>query len=161
MSNDPFSSQTGGIVGPGGSVSAGEAAQTTDPVTEQKLRGPPSERTPARVGTVDFKFDDPAVEVTSEANVVEQETINDTVVVQQLGTRADQITITGVVTEAQAKKLDRAPEQSLVNIRTQRWTGDVHVESVSTAYRREVDREQNALYDVTIEALEVNRTDRI
>lgn len=136
-----------------------QTSELSTALNADKLRGPASERTPARIGTVDFKFDDPAVSVTAESNIVEQETINDKVVVQKIGTLADQISIEGVVTEAQAKKLDRITEVPVVNIRTQRWSGDVQVESVDSSYRREVDREQNWLYDVTIEALEVNRQD--
>lgn len=115
------------------------------------------ERKPARIGQLHFKYDDPAVDVTSEKRTVEHETMDDTVVVQTLGRRADQITVTGIVADWELIFVDDLSKNDVLSLRTERWSGDVVVTSTDTTYRRELDGSGNWLYDVTIDCLEVDR----
>lgn len=115
------------------------------------------ERVPARIGYLYFKYDDPAVDVTSEQRTVEQETIDDTIVIQTLGKTADQITINAVVADSETYIIDLLPELGTLSLRTARWKGDVVVTSTSTNFKRAKDADGAWLYDATIECLEVDR----
>lgn len=113
------------------------------------------ERTPARIAQLYFKYSDPNVSVGAEANTVEHETIDDTIVVQQLGRRAERITVDGVVAEPEAGFIDLLPTFGIVSLRTERWSGDVIVRSTNSDPMQAVDNDGEWLYDVTIECIEV------
>lgn len=112
------------------------------------------ERVPARILQINFKYDDPAVNVTREQNTVEHETIDDQIVVQTLGEQAAQITVNAIVTEYETAFVDYLTAAGPVSLRTERFSGTVVVTSVDTEYRREKDAEGSWLYDATIECLE-------
>jgi hypothetical protein len=113
-------------------------------------------RTPARIGTLYFKYEDPAVDVTAEARTVEQETIDDDIVVQSLGRRADMVTIEAIVADYECEILDDLTKQGPVSLRTERWKGDVLVRSTDTSFMRAKDDEGAWLHEATIECIEVD-----
>jgi hypothetical protein len=115
----------------------------------------PFNRTPARIGTLYFKYEDPAVDVTTEARTVEQETIDDDIVVQSLGRRADMITINAIVASYEAEILDDLTKQGVISLRTERWRGDVIVRNTDTSFMRAKDDEGSWLHEATIECIEV------
>lgn len=117
----------------------------------------PDQRIPARIGVLFFKYDDPAVDVVSESRTTEQETIDDSIVVQQLGSRADQITLTAVVSEYETPVIHMLPELGILSLRTNTWSGDVIVNDTNTSYRREYDADGAWLYDATITCTEVSK----
>jgi hypothetical protein len=122
------------------------------------------DRLPARIGTLELTYADPAVDVTTEQRTVEHETIDDSIVVQFMGRRPDQLSIEGVVPEYEVPIIDDLTKQdfegnSIVEIRTERWAGQVLVESTNTSFRREKSKEGVWLYDFSIEALEVSEQD--
>jgi hypothetical protein len=113
-------------------------------------------RTPARIGTLYFKYEDPAVDVTAEARTVEQETVDDDIVVQSLGRRADMVTIEAIVADYECDVLDDLTKQGPVSLRTERWKGDVLVRSTDTSFMRAKDDEGAWLHEATIECIEVD-----
>lgn len=113
-------------------------------------------RDPARIGFINFTFSDPAISVTTEQRTVEHETIDDQIVVQTLGRKADQITISGVVPAYELEEVDNLTTLGVIELRSERWTGDVVVTSTSTDFKRAKTRNGNWLYDATIECLEVD-----
>lgn len=101
----------------------------------------PPERTVARVGDLEFpdRYGDPTVDVTTEANTVEKQTVTDDIVVQHLGRRADRITIDGIILEDDVYYLDKLVESGEVSIRTHRWAGDAIVMETSSNYTHSYD----------------------
>lgn len=134
---------------PNGGGSGPPPAQPPGRGTDQN-----SERVPARIHQINFKYEDPGVNVTREQNTVEHETIDDQVVVQTLGEQAAQITVNAIVTEYETTFIDILTFIGPVTLRTERYSGTVVVTSVDTEYRREKDAEGSWLYDATIECLE-------
>lgn len=112
-------------------------------------------RDPARIGLIEFRYADPSVNVTTEQRTVEHETIDDEIVVQVLGRKPDQITITGTVADYELAFIDDLTTKGVVNIRTERWTGNVIVKSTSTDFKRAKNEEGNWLYDATLNCIEV------
>lgn len=110
--------------------------------------------TPARIGQFYFKYDQPDVDVTAEANTTEQETIDDNIIVQRLGRRADQITVRTTVADWELKYVDNLVKLNELSLRTERWVGDVVVQSVSTNPMNAVDDTGSWLYEITINCLE-------
>jgi len=119
------------------------------------------QRTPARIGSLFFKYDDPDVDVRSEANTVEHETIDDEIVVQVMGRRADRITVTTVVADYETYMLDDLVKLGTTTLRTERWQGDVLVESVSSTARRQRDTEGRWLHEAQINCIEVEEDEYI
>lgn len=115
-------------------------------------------REPARIGFLEFTYADPAVNVDTEQRTVEHETIDESIVVQAMGRRPDSISIEGVVTEAELDTIDNLTTQGVIELRTNRWEGDIVVQSTSTTFKRAKDKNGLWLYDVTIECLEVDET---
>lgn len=113
-------------------------------------------RVPARIGTLEMVYQDPAVSVTTEQRVVEHETIDDNVVIQTLGRKPDQISIEGVVTDRELVVVDGLTTLGIVSLRTERWKGKVVVKSTSTDFKRAKTEDGDWLYDATIECVEVN-----
>lgn len=113
--------------------------------------------TPARIGQLYFKYEWPDVTVTPESNTVEHETIDDNIVVQQLGRRPDQITVDTTVADFELQYLDSLTELGVLSLRTERWSGDVIVQSVTTTPMNAIDDDGNWLYEATINCLEVER----
>lgn len=109
----------------------------------------------ARIGILFFKYRDPDVSVDTESRTVEQETIDDTIIVQKLGRRADNITINSVVADYETKYIDQLTDVGIVSLRTERWNGDIIVRSTTTDPMRGKDGDSNWLHNVTIEAIEV------
>lgn len=114
----------------------------------------PAARVPARIGQLYFKYSDPSVDVVAEANTVEHETINDTIVVQTMGRKADQVTINAIVSDIETELLDFLVATGPISLRSSRWSGTVIVQSVDTTFRREKDKDDEWLYDATITCLE-------
>lgn len=115
-------------------------------------------RIPARIGILFFKYDDPDVSVTTEARITEQETIDDKIVIQRLGRRADEITISAIVAAYETDIIDDLTKQGVISLRTERWSGDVLVTSTDTSFQRAKDKEGEWLHEATITCLEVNET---
>jgi hypothetical protein len=113
-------------------------------------------RKPARIGFLNFTYADPAINVDTEQRTVEHETIDDTTVVQTIGRKPDSISIDGVVTESELVTVDNLTTQGVIELRTERWSGDVIVESTSTSFKRARNEFGLWLYDVTIECVEVD-----
>jgi len=112
-------------------------------------------RDPARIGELEFTYADPAVNVTTEQRTVEQETIDDQIVVQTLGRKPDSLSIEGVVVDYELEIIDNLTQQGVLSLRTERWSGDILVQSTSTSFKRAKTKDGDWLYDATIEALEV------
>lgn len=113
-------------------------------------------REPARIGFLYFTYADPAVNVDTEQRTVEHETIDDTIVVQTIGRNPDSISIDGVVTEWELDTIDDLTKQGVIELRTERWSGDVIVQSTSTTFKRAKNEYGYWLYDATIECIEVD-----
>jgi len=113
-------------------------------------------REAARIGFLYFTYADPAVNVTTEQRTVEHETIDDQIVVQALGRKPDQITIDGTVVDYELDIVDDLTTSGVVELRTERWTGDVIVKSTSTDFKRAKTKYGNWLYDVNIKCIEVD-----
>lgn len=113
-------------------------------------------RQPARIGLLNFKYADPAVNVTTEQRTVEHETIDDNIVVQTLGRKPDQITIDGVVADYELTIVDSLTQTGVVEVRSARWTGDVVVKSTNTDFKRAKTSDGDWLYDASIKCIEVN-----
>lgn len=113
-------------------------------------------RRPARISYLRFTYADPAVNVSTEQRTVEHKTIDDKIVVQSLGRKPDQITIEGVVSDFETNTIDILTGLGVVELRTQRWSGDVIVESTSTNFKRARNADGDWLYDVTINCIEVD-----
>lgn len=145
----------------GGQAAPGEDDGGDEQPPELPIDPPPSDqsidRQPARIGFLFFKYEVPEVNVTTEANTVEHQTIDDTVIVQQLGSQPDAITINAVVAEWETEIVDLLTEVGVISLRTERWSGDVIVESTDTTFMRAVDKDNQWLHDATISCLEVNR----
>lgn len=118
-------------------------------------------RDPARIGFLWLTYSDPAVNVTTEQRTVEHETIDNQIVVQSMGRKPDQITVDGVVTDYEAPIIDGLTTKGVIELRTNRWDGDVIVQSTSTDFKRAKTEAGNWLYDVTIECLEVDELSAI
>lgn len=114
-------------------------------------------RVPARIGLLYFKYKDPDVDVATEQRTIEQETIDDTIVVQTMGRRADEITVNATVADWETYIVDNLTELGVVSLRTERWKGDVVVTSTDTTFMRAKDQEGAWLHEATIECLEVER----
>lgn len=114
------------------------------------------QRDPARIEFLEFTYADPAVSVTTEQRTVEHETIDDQIIVQALGRKPDQVSIEGVVPNYELRTLDDLTTQGVVELRTARWEGDIIVKSVSTDFKRAKNQNGSWLYDVTIDAVEVD-----
>jgi hypothetical protein len=114
-------------------------------------------RKPSRIGGLHFKYEDPSVDVTTEQRTVEQETIDDTVVVQTIGRKPDQITINAIVANWELVYIDALTELGVLSLRTERWSGDVLVQTTDTSFKRAKDQNDDWLYDATITCLEVDR----
>lgn len=114
-------------------------------------------RTPARIGFLFFKYSDPTVDVTAEQRTAEHETIDDTVVIQTMGKKAEQITVNAIVTQVEARLIDSLTQLGVVSLRTERWSGDVVVRSTDTSFMRAKDSSGLWLHEATIECLEAER----
>lgn len=114
------------------------------------------DRDPARIGLLYFIYADPAVNVTTEQRTVEHETIDDTIVVQTLGRKPDSISVEGVVTDSELNTVDDLTANGVIELRTDRWSGDVIVTSTSTSFKRAKTKNGSWLYDATIECIEVD-----
>lgn len=114
------------------------------------------DRTPARIGLLWFKYENPTVNVSTESITKEHETIDDSIVVQQLGRKADSITIDATVAEYETGFVDSLVDSGVVSLRTERWSGEVIVQSTNTNFMRAVDPDGEWLYSTTIKCLEVN-----
>lgn len=112
-------------------------------------------RIPARIGILFFRYADPAVNVTTEQRTVEHKTIDEDIVVQALGRKPDQITISGKVADYELTIIDDLTKQGVVNFRSERWSGNVIVKSTSTDFIRAKNQEGAWLYDVSIKCIEV------
>lgn len=119
------------------------------------------ERTPARIGLLYFKYEDPAVNVDTEAEVVEQTTIDDSIIVQQIGRAPDQITLNAVVADFETQIVDDLTKNGVVTLRTERWQGKVIVKSTTTDFMRARDSDGNWLYECQINCLEVYETTQL
>jgi len=121
-------------------------------------------RQPARLGPMVFIYSDPAVDVTSEQRTIEHETIDKDVVVQTIGRKPDQIEITGVVPDYDLDVADTFTQLGVIELRSERWNGDVIVKSVNTTFKRAKAHVENEdgpndsawLYDITITCIEVS-----
>lgn len=113
-------------------------------------------RNPARIGFLFFKYADPAVNVTAEQRTVEQETIDDKVVVQTMGRKPDSITVEGVVADYEVDEIDDLTKKGVIELRTERWEGDVLVKSTDTSFKRARNKDGDWLYDATINCLEAS-----
>lgn len=124
----------------------------------------PPDRTEARVGNLEFdtRYADPNIDVRSESNTVEKETINDDSYVQVIGRRADRITIDGIIHESDIGELDDLVGAGEVSVRTHRWSGTAVVLETSDRYTHSYDIVQPSdvssewLYEVTIDLIEVD-----
>lgn len=114
-----------------------------------------NERIPARIGTLEFTYADPSVSVTTEQRTVEHETLDDDIVVQTMGRLPDQISVEGVVTEDELFLIDNLTESGVIELRTERWKGNIVVKSTSTDFKRAKAEKGKWLYDATIECIEV------
>jgi hypothetical protein len=117
----------------------------------------PIAHTPARIGQLWFKYSDPNVSVTTEAQTIEHDTIDESIVIQQIGRRADSITVEGTVAESSLDIIDDLVTHDVVSLRTGRWSGDVTVTSTSTSPRNAIDDDGEWLYEATIECLETDK----
>lgn len=113
-------------------------------------------RDPARIGTLEFIYADPAVNVTTEQRTVEHETIDDSIVIQTMGRKPDQLSIEGVVQDIELDIIDDLTTLGVIELRSERWQGDVVVKSTSTDFKRAKTDTGNWLYDVSIECIEVD-----
>ena len=123
-------------------------------IVQENVRSQP--RIPARIGTLNFSFSDPAINVTTEQRTVEHETIDDQVIVQTLGRKPDRVSIEGVVRDYELDTIDRLTQTGVVELRTDRWSGDVVVKSTDTSFKRAKSSDNSWLYDATLECLEVD-----
>lgn len=118
----------------------------------------------ARIGPLYFKklttshnYTDPDVDVRTEAQTVEHQTINDDTVVQHFGKKPDNITIKGVMPESKAlTQLDYLVGKGKVTLRTERWQGQVVVTNTKTNNRRARGPDGNWLVDFSIDCTEVS-----
>lgn len=126
----------------------------------------PSSRIRARIGPLEFqtRFADPVVDVDTESNTVEKQTLNDEIIIQKLGRNADRVHIEGIVTEDQLDDLDELVALEEVGVRTQRWSGLAVVTAASSDYTQSYDMTYDDndfanewLYEVRIDLLEVLR----
>mgnify|MGYP000403218176 CR=1 FL=1 len=113
-------------------------------------------RQPARIGELEFTYADPAVNVTTEQSTVEHETIDDQIVVQALGRKPDQVLIEGNVIDSELQIVDELTRIGIVELRTERWTGEVIVKSTETNFERARTKTGNWLYSFTLTCLEVD-----
>lgn len=135
-------------------MSVNEGALSREELVENQARNQP--RVPARIGQLSFKYTDPAVNVTTEQRTVEHETIDGQVVTQTLGRKADQISIEGVVADYELEYIDSLVSEGVIEVRTDRWSGTVVVQSTNTTFKRAKASDFSWLYDATIECLEVD-----
>lgn len=143
-----------GLTGGGGGVEIG--ADAIETVLEETVSGSsPERRIPARIGALEFTYEDPAVNITTEQRTVEHETLDNDIVVQTLGRKPDQISIDGTVTESELFVVDNLVRNGVLQLRTERWKGKIIVKSASTDFRRAKSKEGQWLYDATIECVEV------
>ena len=113
-------------------------------------------RQPARIGELEFTYADPAVTVTTEQSTVEHETIDDQIVVQALGRKPDQVLVEGNVIDSELQIVDELTRLGIVELRTERWTGEVIVKSTETNFERARTKTGNWLYSFTLTCLEVD-----
>lgn len=121
------------------------------------------DRMTARVGDLEFtdRYGDPTVDVTTQANSVEHDVLNDEIIVQYMGRRADRVSIDGIIYEDDVQTLDTLVDDGEVSVRTQRWSGTGIVEQTRATYTHsydiapESDVRSEWLYEVTIDLVEV------
>lgn len=124
----------------------------------------PPDRTRARIGPMEFaaRYGDPDVDVRSESNTVEKNTVDDNIFVQVIGRRADRITVDGIILEDNIEDLDKLIGAGEVSVRTHRWSGVAVVLETSSTYTHSYDIappeevESEWLYNVTIDLIEVD-----
>lgn len=131
----------------------------------------PPQRTRARIGDLQFhsRYPDPIVDVDTEAITVEKDTINDEIIVQHLGRRADRLTVSGIINEDQVWLFDELVQGGEVFVRTHRWTGSAIVVSATSDYTQSYDAviddrdpgDSPWLYEVEIELVEVEEVPNV
>lgn len=118
----------------------------------------------ARIGDLEFEdeFSDPTVEIGHERNTADHEIVTGhsvyrdqgvEFVVQALGRRPPEITITGWVTEDQLEIADGLVSESRVFVNTARWTGIAVPESVDTNYSRVYHDKHGWIFEVDVSLL--------
>lgn len=113
-------------------------------------------RKPARISNIWFTYSDPGVDVSTEQRTVEHETIDNQTVVQVIGRKPDQVTVNADVPSRELPLIDKLTTAGVIELRTERWSGDVIVKSTSTNFQRAKNHEGQWLYEATIECLEVD-----
>ncbi|WP_153952852.1 hypothetical protein [Halosegnis longus] len=109
---------------------------------------------------LEFKeaFDDPLVSLSQEKRTVEHDVISgatddDEYVVQVMGEKPTEITITAIITQSQVETARELTSRDIITVHTTEWIGVAAPNSISIDPRREK-HNGNWLYDVTYDVTE-------
>lgn len=109
---------------------------------------------------IEFEYQYPYVDTSSDSRTVEHEPIGEETVVQHMGSSAQQITIQGHCYRDEANRIDALTENGLVQILCDRWQGLAIVKKTETTATGNGGGERsgvsNRLYDYRLVVLEVD-----
>lgn len=122
----------------------------------------------ARIGELEFhdEFSDPDVEVHHTRETADHDIVTGhdayrdrdiAFVVQALGRRPSELTITGWVTEGQLSTVDGLVSEDMVEVVTARWTGTAVPHDVDVPYSRVWHDVRGWIFEVTIELFGINQ----
>lgn len=87
----------------------------------------PQGRVDVKLGDIEFEYSQPLISTDKEARTVEHELLNDSVVIQHMGTRPTEITIQGACTLDEAATINALPADGVVALRSEQYSGDVMI----------------------------------
>jgi len=116
----------------------------------------------AKIGPIEFhdEFSDPTVDISHERETADHEIVSGHTVyrergtefvVQALGRRPPEISITGWLTEEQLDEADKLVTADVVNVRTARYVGTAVPRSVDIPYSRVWHDTHNWIFEVDFE----------
>jgi len=116
-------------------------------------------RDPARLGSINFSYEQPDISVDTSARTAKHNLIDDDVVVQRIGRDPDTISIAGVCTLSETEKIDNlVKDGKVISLRSNRRSCDVIVTDTATDPLNAKDSDGNWLYDFQITCMEVTGT---
>jgi len=121
----------------------------------------------ARIGNLEFvgDFSDPNVDILNTRETSEHDIIsgvsdlggNGEFVVQALGRRPVEITVTGWIRENQLDTADELVKSNMVGVRTGRWIGSAVIEDVDVDYSRVYHEHHGPIFETTISMIGVHK----
>lgn len=117
------------------------------------------DRRAVRIDDIEFEYEQPLVSIDHEARTVEHELLNDSVVIQHMGTRPAEISIQGVCTDSEVAAIRALPSKGTVSLRSEAHSSDVIVlrVSIDPIDPMAIDSDSNYLFDFSINAVEVTQ----